>query len=364
MNENGSMDAMNVPLSRPIVLPRLTASQAQAMTLIASHGANLRITLPPLDGADDQPVTWHLGLTPGAPDALRAAASYRADLEWSGAALRLRLSPAALAAWADARLPELGAGDLPEVLRAAALEALLAEAVAALAPVSSSGPVHVLPEPRDMVLPHAWTLTARAAARGETALAVLEADDLGLMLLAGLLGRLSPAQSDALDETALPVRLRAQIGRATLPAAEFRSLGAGDVILLDEYLVGPQGEVWLVLAQGQGVRVRAEHSAYLVTKGWTSLMTEPEPNTEDHVSEEPLDLDAVPVRLSFDLGDRTVSLAELRCLQPGAVFDLQRPLSDGPVMIRANGALVGTGELVDLDGRIGVRVGTLGKGQA
>ncbi|HZH56873.1 MAG TPA: type III secretion system cytoplasmic ring protein SctQ [Burkholderiaceae bacterium] len=93
-------------------------------------------------------------------------------------------------------------------------------------------------------------------------------------------------------------------------------------------------------------------------------MTEPEPNTEDHVSEEPLDLDAVPVRLSFDLGDRTVSLAELRCLQPGAVFDLQRPLSDGPVMIRANGALVGTGELVDLDGRIGVRVGTLGKGQA
>src|SRR5690606_13491648 len=163
--------------------------------------------------------------------------------EWSGAALRLSLPPAALAAWADARLPELGAGDLPEVLRAAALEALLAEAVAALAPVSSSGPVHVLPEPRDTVLPHAWTLTARAprawggrghglpglrdtvlphawtwtaraAARGETALVVLEADDLGLLLLAGLLGRLSPAQVDALDETALPVRLRAQIGRA------------------------------------------------------------------------------------------------------------------------------------------------------
>ena len=53
--------------------------------------------------------------------------------------------------------------------------------------------------------------------------------------------------------------------------------------------------------------------------------------------------------------------AELRALQPGAIFDLQRPLADGPVMIRANGALIGTGDLVEVEGRIGVRVGTLGQ---
>lgn len=79
---------------------------------------------------------------------------------------------------------------------------------------------------------------------------------------------------------------------------------------------------------------------------------------------EPLDVDAIPVRLTFDLGERTLTLAELRRLQPGETFDLQRPLADGPVMIRANGALVGTGTLVELDGRVGVTIGTLGKGGA
>lgn len=355
------MDAMNASTARTAALPRLTASQAQALTLVAIHGADLRVALPALEGAETAPGAWRLGLTPGAPQALRQAASHRADLEWAGAALRLSLPPDALAAWTDARLPDLGPGDLPEALRAAALETLLAEAVAALSPVSAGGPVRVLAEPRDAALPHAWTLAARAEARGETALAVLESDDLGLMLLAGLLGRVPPDAAGAIDASVLPVRLRAEIGRAGLPAAELRALDAGDVILLDEYLVGPEGELWLGIPQGQGLRVRAEHSSYLVTQGWTSLMTQTVPPEEDAPSAEPLDVDAVPVRLSFDLGDRAMTLAELRQLQPGAVFDLQRPLTDGPVMIRANGALVGTGELVDVDGRIGVRVGTLGK---
>lgn len=355
------MDAMNTLSPRIAALPRLTANQAQALTLVAIHGADLRVALPAPDGADAPSGNWHLGLTPGVPDALRQSASYRADLEWAGAALRLSMPPAALAAWTDARLPDLGAGELPEALRAAALETLLAEAAVALAPVSPGGPVRVLAEPREASLPHAWTLAARAQARGETALMVLEADDLGLMLLAGLLSRVPPRGTDVCDESALPVRLRAEIGCADLPTAELRALGAGDVILLDQYLVGPEGELWLGIPQGQGLRVRAEHSSYFVTQGWTSLMTQTVPPAEDAPPAEPLDLDAVPVRLTFDLGDRALPLAELRALQPGAIFDLQRPLADGPVMIRANGALIGTGDLVEVEGRIGVRVGTLGQ---
>ena len=354
------MDAMNSSFVHPADLPRLSAGQAQALTLIAVHGAALQVTLPPLAGADAAPQTWRLGLTPGAPQALRQAATHQADLEWAGAALRLSLPPAALAAWADARLPELGAGALPAALQSAALETLLAEAAAALAPVSSAGAVRVLPEARDAALPHLWTVSARAETRAEAALAVLEADDLGLMLLAGLLGQVAPGASAAIDTAALPVRLRAEIGQAALTAAELHEVAAGDVILLDEYRVGPEGELWLGIPQGQGLRVRAEHSSYLVTQGWTTLMTQTVPSADDAPTDEPLDLDAVPVRLTFDLGDRMLPLAELQQLQPGAVFDLQRPLADGPVMIRANGALIGSGELVDIDGRIGVRVGTLG----
>ena len=53
----------------------------------------------------------------------------------------------------------------------------------------------------------------------------------------------------------------------------------------------------------------------------------------------------------------------LRRLQPGETFDLQKPLASGPVMIRANGALLGTGSLVEVDGRVGVTIATLGKTQ-
>jgi type III secretion protein Q len=355
-----------IPASAPpATLPRLTANQAQALSLIARHGADIAVTLPPADGADAQASAWRVSLTPGAVDALRAAADWRADLEWAGAALRLHLPRGAVSAWLNARAPALAAGTVPEPLLAAALEALLGDVVAALGRVSPGGPLRVLDTGEaggEASLPHIWTLTARAAS-GDTAYAVLEADGLGLMLLAGLLGKTAPAAGDAVDADVLPVALRAELGATWLPAGELRALQINDVVLLDEYLVGPQGELWLGIPQGQGLRVRAEQSSYLVTQGWTPLMTQTATPPEAAAGE-PLDVDAIPVRLTFDLGERTLTLAELRRLQPGETFDLQRPLADGPVMIRANGALVGTGTLVELDGRVGVTIGTLGKGGA
>ncbi|WP_260986115.1 type III secretion system cytoplasmic ring protein SctQ [Bordetella genomosp. 13] len=355
--------------AHPASLPRLSANEARALTLIARHGADFAVDLLPAEGAaaDAAPASWRVGFTAGAVDALRQAADWRTGIEWAGATLRLALPRNAPDAWLAARLPGLAPGPLPEALRAAALETLLEEVVAALTRVSPGGPAHVQAlEASDAArLPHVWTLTLRAVATGEVRHAVLEADGLGLMLLASLIAKAAPA-GNGVDTDALPVTLRATLGAATLPAAELRSLRPRDVVLLDEYLVGPQGELWLGIPQGQGLRVRAEHSTYIVTEGWTSLMTQtpesPAPAAA-HVAE-PLDVDAIPVRLTFDLGERSLTLADLRRLQPGETFDLQRPLADGPVMIRANGALLGTGTLVEIDGRIGVTIATLGKESA
>lgn len=379
------MDAMSFSFAKPVILPRLSAGKAQALTLVAVHGANVRVSLPTTQDAESAPGDWILGLSPGVPDALRQAASHRVDLSWAGASLRVSATPGALLAWVNARLPGLGLDTLPVVLQEAALETALGEALAALAPLSSSDPLRVAADASDLVLPHAWTFSARSLPGGELALMVLEADDLGLMLLARLLKQANPGGSGVLDDVDLPVSLRAELGRAVLPLFELQSLTVADVILLDEYWVDSHGELWLCIPQGQGLRVRAEHSSYLVTQGWTTLMTQdfsapfdPPPMEPDEPSmaqdesllepdappAEPLALDAIPVKLTFDLGDRTLPLSELRQLQPGAVFDLQRPLADGPVMIRANGALLGTGTLVDVDGRIGVCIATLGKVEA
>ncbi|MFC4275306.1 type III secretion system cytoplasmic ring protein SctQ [Achromobacter aloeverae] len=67
-------------------------------------------------------------------------------------------------------------------------------------------------------------------------------------------------------------------------------------------------------------------------------------------------LDAIPVRLGFDLGARGMPLGEVRRLRPGQTLVLDREVAAAPVAIRANGRCIGHGELVDIDGRLGVRI--------
>lgn len=359
------MTASPHPSVSPHPLPRLSGNEARARSLIARHGADLTVTLRPQAGADAEPATWRLGFTLGVPDAVRQSATLAADVEWAGARLRLGLPPSALDAWLAARLPGIDPGAMPAPLAAAAIETLLAEAAAALNEASPGGPARVMGMGGAPAgLPQSWTIAARNPANGDTVYATLDTDGLGLMLLASLIGRAEPSGNGA-DLDAVPVRVAARLGWTDLTAAELRGLQARDTIFLDHYLVSPEGELWLA-AGGQGLRVRQEQSSYLVTQGWTSLMTEtPQlPADAEPGANAAFDPDAIPVRLTFELGERQLTLGELRQLQPGETFDLERPLADGPVIVRANGALLGTGELVEIDGRIGVTLRSLGKAGA
>lgn len=63
----------------------------------------------------------------------------------------------------------------------------------------------------------------------------------------------------------------------------------------------------------------------------------------------------LPVRLVFEIGEKRIALKELRNIQPGFAFELASPV-EKPVTIRANGVVVGTGELIQVGDRVGVRV--------
>jgi type III secretion protein Q len=78
----------------------------------------------------------------------------------------------------------------------------------------------------------------------------------------------------------------------------------------------------------------------------------------DSESEERISLDQLPIRLSFDVGTKTLTLAEIQSLTPGSTFTVDRPAQDY-LTIRANGAVIGTGQLVEIDGRLGVSVTSL-----
>jgi type III secretion protein Q len=75
------------------------------------------------------------------------------------------------------------------------------------------------------------------------------------------------------------------------------------------------------------------------------------PDTESTAS----NLGGEPIRLTFEIGELTTSVAELAALDAGYIFPLRASLSR-PVTIKANGAPFGVGELVEVDGVLTVRL--------
>ncbi|MDH1631102.1 type III secretion system cytoplasmic ring protein SctQ [Pseudomonas mosselii] len=69
-------------------------------------------------------------------------------------------------------------------------------------------------------------------------------------------------------------------------------------------------------------------------------------------------LEQLPIPVSFEVGRQTLDLHTLSTLQPGALIELHSPL-DAQVRILANQRCIGTGLLVQIDGRLGVRVNRL-----
>ena len=76
-------------------------------------------------------------------------------------------------------------------------------------------------------------------------------------------------------------------------------------------------------------------------------------------SDEPIDrLSRVNIRLTAESSRSTMSVARLFTLREGDVVPLDhRP--DGPVEVRANGCLLGRGDLLVLGGRLAVRIDDL-----
>ena len=317
-------------------------------------------------------------------------------LEWAGARLRCCLPPAGMRAWLSARMPDLDLDELPEPLYAAAVEALVDEVLDA-AGALGNGPARLVDLALDgdaaAGLEHEWTLRLRNAESGMTGFVILSCDGLGLMLLAGALGqRLSAPQT--LDPAAVPVRMRAEVGACTLSLAELRGLAEGDVVFLDEHRVDGQGQLWMRLDTRWGLGLRAQDGKLVVAQAWEKVMSDESVavSDEDGVfpagarrfgalaprdahedagadgdgegQEARVDFGLVPVRLDFDLGERLITLDRLRTLAPGEVFELDRPVVDGCVRIRANGMDVGLGELVEVDGNIGVRLKALRLGDS
>jgi type III secretion protein Q len=358
-------------------VPNLSMTEAQALNIIAKHGSSMNLVFPVIDALSaEQPEdkerheTWNLCFSPMRSETLNDVCTLARNVEWSGGRLRVYISSAAITSWLNTNLPVPVVEQIDELMVSIAFETLIKHIFSALDAKNLCGqPLINRQDDEQEVFLHSWTLTARHIHTGLVSFAMLKADTLGLMLLANLIKR-HPENMNSMDENELPIVLYGEVGWTILRVSQLSDLAVLDTIFIDHYRVTEDGEMWLVMP-GYGLRVRPLEGAYCVTQEWTPVMnsmSDLSDNADDVVESttaqstiSSVNVDELPVRLTFSLGSLHVTLGELRNLHPGAIFNLEKPLSAGPVIVRANGRLLGSGDLVSIDGRIGVTLRELGE---
>ena len=159
------------------------------------------------------------------------------------------------------------------------------------------------------------------------------------------------------------------MGSVELDLVEVSRLSPGDLIVLDE----KSGETVLFVTAGTRRYVfnldEDQWSCSRITRRRFSGRCAPERKMDDSLEEDieitkavPADdlspAASIPIIVDFDIGQLSVSVAQLESWQPGTVVELDPPKihENLDVRIRANGKLLGHGDLVRIDNRIAVRV--------
>jgi type III secretion protein Q len=172
---------------------------------------------------------------------------------------------------------------------------------------------------------------------------------------------------------AVPLRLCAHLGRACLMRSELAALSPGDVVIPERSSLlrsvgGLAGHAELHVLGSRQVLWRC------VPRGSDLLLDSPATLEENIAMSETkrIDLPAVlggdgeplgdaPVELCLELARFTLRLDELSALRRGEVLSTGRAIGER-VLLSAGGRAVAHGELVDVDGEIGVRIADLVRG--
>lgn len=168
----------------------------------------------------------------------------------------------------------------------------------------------------------------------------------------------------------IPTFVRVEVGQVTLTGHELRDLGPRDVIVVDEVLARPdRGEGGKVrLRVGKGIvgylvaQLNVEETRYelvltgLEVHGALKGASGRKAVEEAEKALETADLlGDVPLHISVELGRVPTTAEEILGVKLGDVIDLRRAAGD-PVDLSVNGKIIARGELVEVDGNLGVRI--------
>lgn len=144
----------------------------------------------------------------------------------------------------------------------------------------------------------------------------------------------------------LPFNISISGGSLVLSKGEFTALEVGDVLLPEEWLP-TSGAACLMLRTA-----KCTWAAACSLEGRSATLTQQLMPIEEMQMQ---DTDSLEVKLTFELEERTVTLAEVKALEPGQVFTLTSD-PQAQVTVVVNGRPVAQGRLVDVNGAVGVQL--------
>lgn len=162
-----------------------------------------------------------------------------------------------------------------------------------------------------------------------------------LLVPTGLILSSPPARVPAWADRTL-IEAAMIVGRCTLDRSDVARLRTRSIVTLDR----PAGQAELVFLDG---------AIGIVTSAADPLVARV---TTEYIPRAMAVPDDARIELTVGVGATTLSLRQAMGLAIGEVVKLGRPLA-GPFEIRAAGTLIGQGELVDVDGELGVRIVSL-----
>ncbi|MCP3877887.1 MAG: YscQ/HrcQ family type III secretion apparatus protein [Sulfitobacter sp.] len=191
-------------------------------------------------------------------------------------------------------------------------------------------------------------------AAGVVPLVTIHLDDAATALLIAGLDHTPPAAS-LQDWSRLPLDATVEIGQTDLRMLELKALEPGDLILLPPGAPAYENELIVRHRRRPIATAHLDGHTLTVDRLLESVMAgNTAPNTQETLPGG-LDPESVEVRLTFDLGQLSISLGDLQQIQPGYNFELDMPAM-ASVRIRAGDQVIGRGELIQIEERLGVRV--------
>lgn len=276
------------------------------------------------------------------------------EADWGGARIYLRVDESWVSQIVGNLMQVSYPAHLPEHLRQVVLEAAFSSAASALEEATRKRFSIVSATVTELPSLELTGFQLMLDDSNRATCAELWVDALGLGFLANAMRAVETSPLSMNDLAQLPLPVHFCVGWTDLALDALTNLKKNDVILLDECWLGDEDDIAVRIGNSGGIRGSLNGTSITLTQGLEAIMNDEE---QEDMEDEKL-LDDINIRVSFDLGERSLTLAELRLLGPGHVFELGRDLRRS-VTIRANGKAIGEGELVDVEGQTGVSVLTI-----